>query len=109
MKLRCLYFVLFFLLFVSNNKAQPSPQERMIDSLKRSFNENGHDTVRAAQLDLIAFYYQYVNPDSGVRYAELSYTLAEEAGWKRGQILALMDMSNNYSAKSMFSHGIEKG
>jgi tetratricopeptide (TPR) repeat protein len=109
MKLKCLYFVLFLLLLASNGKAQPSPQEKIIDSLKRTLSEKQHDTVTAAQLDLIAFYYQYVNPDSGVRYAALSFMLAESAGWKRGQILALMDMSNNYSAKSMFSEGIEKG
>lgn len=106
---RCLYFILFFFFCGMEITAQHSPQEKIIDSLKISCLGHQHDTVRAAKLDLIAFYYQYLNPDSGVVYAETSFLLAQKANWKRGQILALMDLSNNYRAKSMFAEGIEKG
>ncbi len=109
MNQRYLIFLLLFCLFGLRIQAQVSPQEKLIDSLKRSSFEPQHDTLRAAKLDLISFYYQHVNPDSGVVYAQASFLLAQKANWKRGQILALMDLSNNYRAKSMFAEGIDKG
>lgn len=102
-------FVIAWLFIVEGTNAQQSPQERIIDSLKKSSLGPQHDTVRAAKFDLIAYYYQYVNPDSGVVYAQASFLLAQKANWRRGQILALMDLGNNYRAKSMFAEGIEKG
>lgn len=109
MNQKYLFFFLFVCLFVLRIQGQVNPQEKLIDSLKRSSLEPQHDTIRAAKLDLISFYYQYVDPDSGVVYAQASFLLAQKANWKRGQILALMDLSNNYRAKSMFAEGIEKG
>ncbi|MHB1277964.1 MAG: tetratricopeptide repeat protein [Bacteroidia bacterium] len=109
MNQRYFTFFLFACLFVLRIHAQISPQEKIIDSLKRSIPMAQHDTIRAAKLDLISFYYQHINPDSGVVYAQASFLLAQKANWKRGQILALMDLSNNYRAKSLFAEGIEKG
>src|SRR5687768_12565170 len=109
MNQRYLIFLQLFCLFGLRIQAQVSPQEKLIDSLKISSLGPQHDTLRAAKLDLISFYYQHVNPDSGVVYAQASFLLAQKANWKRGQILALMDLSNNYRAKSMFAEGIDRG
>lgn len=110
MNLKFLFCAMCFIVFGRERlNAQQSPQEKLIDSLKKSSLSPQHDTLRAAKLDMISYYYQRINPDSGVAYARASFLLAQKANWERGQILALMDWSSNFQAKSMFYEGIEKG
>ena len=82
----------------------------LLDSLlhEASLNKK-QDTARVVLLKEISFEYASIKPDEGLKYGTDALKLAEQLGWKTGQISAFNSLFVNYFAKADYSSALVYG
>lgn len=74
--------------------------EKTIDSLMSRLPYSKEDTNKVNLLCTLSVSFYTINPDSGMKYAELAYDLSDKIGWKKGKAKAYNNLGVNSSIKS---------
>lgn len=103
MKQICL--ILALALYTSKSLCQQS-YTKYIDSLKKELPQSAVDSNQVKILDMLAYTYSNINPDSGIQYALQALQVAEHAKWEKGIALANTELGINYGKKSTYDKAI---
>ncbi|MEO6669652.1 MAG: tetratricopeptide repeat protein [Ferruginibacter sp.] len=99
---------IFFLLFnfiVFNGSAQ----QKMLDSIELKLNQHpAGDTTRLKLLSNVAYYYNEVDPEKGMKYAEEQLSLAKAINMPKHEADALANRGINYWAQGEYEKAIEE-
>ena len=79
---------------------------KYIDSLKKELPQSAVDSNQVKILDMLAYTYSNINPDSGIKYALRALQVAEKAKWEKGIALANTELGINYGKKSAYDKAI---
>ena len=98
MRLKHLFFVVLGIFFSIKTYSQDFAA---IDSLLKIVNSNVHDTIRANELNEIAWEWRRYNLDSAVHYAEQAKNISIKAQYQKGESTALtrIGQANEYHGK----------
>lgn len=79
---------------------------KYIDSLKKELPKSAADSNQVKILDMLAYTYSNINPDSGIKYALQALQVAQNAKWEKGIALANTELGINYGKKSAYDKAI---
>src|SRR5436190_11160516 len=88
---------------------QVNAQQKMLDSLENVLN--GHptaDTTRLSLLSNVAYYYNEIDPDKGLKYAEEQLSLAKKINVPRHEADAMANRGINYWTQGEYEKAIEE-
>jgi tetratricopeptide (TPR) repeat protein len=101
-RLFTIFFVFSPLLLFAQKQGQA-----FIDSVLKELPRAKEDTNKVKMLHRLAFGYQNINPDEGIKYALQELDLATKLEWKKGIGLAYNCLGVNYDAKSDFDKALD--
>ncbi|MBN8669419.1 MAG: hypothetical protein J0L80_01955 [Chitinophagales bacterium] len=103
MKQICLILALIILY---NKALCQQSYTKYIDSLKKELPKSTADSNQVKILDMLAYTYSNINPDSGIKYALQALQVAQNAKWEKGIALANTELGINYGKKSAYDTAI---
>ncbi len=98
-----LLIILFIFPFVSFSQKEGQAK---IDSILKLLPTTKQDSVRVNLLNDLAFNYQYVKPENGIKYGKEALQLAQKLKWANGIGMAYKNIGNNYSVNSDFTKAL---
>lgn len=98
-------YILVFLLPIFL-QAQKEGSAR-IDSLRRELYKNQKDTIQIQTFNALSSAFATVNPDSGIRYSQLALDKSKQHNWVKGEIVSLLNLSNNYARKGHYNTALK--
>lgn len=98
-----LLIILFIIPFVSFSQKEGQAK---IDSILKLLPTTKQDSVRVNLLNDLAFNYQYVKPEKGIKYGQEALQLAQKLKWANGIGMAYKNIGNNYSVNSDFTKAL---
>jgi serine phosphatase RsbU (regulator of sigma subunit) len=96
------FFILYFFLSVSLYG-----QKEQIESLKLKLPQLKDDSSKVIALKDISFYYHFINPDSGINYANKAILLAKDIKWPKGIASSYNSLGVNFNAKTEFGKALD--
>ncbi len=81
--------LIFFVFF---NCIAVVAQNKLTDSLKQVLANTTADTIRVEVIAELGLQYRNTNPDSSIFYSNQALALAQQIGFKRGEVLALSNI-----------------
>jgi len=97
---------LFFLVLLSSNSFSQNKLQ-LVDSLKSNLTEITNDSLKIGMLHEISYAYVYTNVDSSFKYAQQEYDLSKKTGNLSGEARSLIDESNAFSYKGIYTTALE--
>ncbi len=95
------------MLFHSAGYGQHKYGQSLIDSLVAELPHHKDDSNKVKLLTQLSFTYYQVNPDSGIRYAEMGVGLSERLKWDAGVAMASNSLGVNYQFKSNYAGALD--
>ena len=107
--MRSIFFLLpFFLLIQCPSASARLLGQAKLDSLLGALNKaTKDDSNKVLLINDVAYNYQYINPDEGLRYAQKALDLSASIGWEKGKAMAAVNLGHNYFRKSDYNTALE--
>ena len=101
-RLFTILFIVYPLLIYAQRQGR-----QYVDSLTKILPGLKDDTNKVKVLNSLAFEFQNINPDEGIKYGRQELALAKELEWKTGVALANNSLGVNYDAKSYYDTALD--
>lgn len=96
-----------FLVFIAKHGEAKLQGQAAIDSMKIALQTAKEDTQRVMLLGNIAFTYNAINPEEGIKYGTEALGLAQKINWEQGIGLARYYRASNYLNTSKLPEALE--
>lgn len=77
-----------------------------VDSILKVLPITKQNIQRVNLLNDLSYSYQYINPESGIKYGQEALQLAKKLNWANGIGMAYKNIGNNYSVNSDFKKAL---
>ncbi len=107
MKTQINFFLLFVLIFATQNLIAMNRGNALIDSLKTELAKYENDTNKVKLLFEISSEYSFLSPETGIEYGNQGMELAKQLNWKLGQAKHYIALMQNYWAIGEFDKAVD--
>jgi serine phosphatase RsbU (regulator of sigma subunit) len=101
------YKSIFFLLILIISNQFYCQNDQIKDLKLRLLNHKNEDTLKVLIYKDLSFYFHYMDPDTGIYYAEKGISLAEKLNWTKGLASCYNSMGVNYNDLTEYSKALD--